>query len=390
MAQLDKISAERYSPSLRCGSNSAVECHLAKVDVEGSNPFSRSNFVFAREGILRTSGLAAHRYRIPSPAQSRAKDRASRTRLESLLPVGSDAQVPDCYRAGMARRPADEQVLHDRVIQALVRKLSGDGRRACGNPGRKREFSVVGYYPDVLLSLGGEGPPVAWAIYEVETWSSIEETHAERQWAELAALALPFFLVVPDDSVAETRRILGELDIAVAGVIPFSFSPDDTIAFGGKLLPGAIEEMGGGSNDEPSSAERHERMALLDHAKPRVELSVRAAVAEGTALEDIVVLVVDGDDRVGRVVAEALLVAQGSSLEEAFSQVAYPSRPILTTSMRRADASFLISALRLGGDELMQLLEKPAPGGSVWVVVVGAGGALLIARSPNMKPIGSA
>jgi hypothetical protein len=27
----------------RCGSNSAVECHLAKVDVEGSNPFSRSD-----------------------------------------------------------------------------------------------------------------------------------------------------------------------------------------------------------------------------------------------------------------------------------------------------------------------------------------------------------
>jgi hypothetical protein len=26
----------------RCGSNSVVECHLAKVDVEGSNPFSRS------------------------------------------------------------------------------------------------------------------------------------------------------------------------------------------------------------------------------------------------------------------------------------------------------------------------------------------------------------
>src|SRR3954452_15577301 len=25
-----------------CGSNSVVECHLAKVDVEGSNPFSRS------------------------------------------------------------------------------------------------------------------------------------------------------------------------------------------------------------------------------------------------------------------------------------------------------------------------------------------------------------
>ena len=29
-----------------CGSNSAVECNLAKVEVEGSNPFSRSMILF--------------------------------------------------------------------------------------------------------------------------------------------------------------------------------------------------------------------------------------------------------------------------------------------------------------------------------------------------------
>ncbi len=28
-----------------CGSNSVVECNLAKVEVEGSNPFSRSIFI---------------------------------------------------------------------------------------------------------------------------------------------------------------------------------------------------------------------------------------------------------------------------------------------------------------------------------------------------------
>ena len=31
-----------------CGSNSVVECNLAKVEVEGSNPFSRSIFVITR------------------------------------------------------------------------------------------------------------------------------------------------------------------------------------------------------------------------------------------------------------------------------------------------------------------------------------------------------
>ena len=30
-----------------CGSNSVVECNLAKVEVEGSNPFSRSIFFIA-------------------------------------------------------------------------------------------------------------------------------------------------------------------------------------------------------------------------------------------------------------------------------------------------------------------------------------------------------
>lgn len=33
-----------------CGSNSAVECNLAKVEVAGSNPVSRSNFQITRFG----------------------------------------------------------------------------------------------------------------------------------------------------------------------------------------------------------------------------------------------------------------------------------------------------------------------------------------------------
>lgn len=33
----------RDAAGVSCGSNSVVECHLAKVDVEGSNPFSRSS-----------------------------------------------------------------------------------------------------------------------------------------------------------------------------------------------------------------------------------------------------------------------------------------------------------------------------------------------------------
>lgn len=36
-----------YLIQLLGGRNSVVECHLAKVDVDGSNPFARSNFFLA-------------------------------------------------------------------------------------------------------------------------------------------------------------------------------------------------------------------------------------------------------------------------------------------------------------------------------------------------------
>ncbi len=41
-----KNSSARASDNTIRGSNSVVECNLAKVEVEGSNPFSRSIFPF--------------------------------------------------------------------------------------------------------------------------------------------------------------------------------------------------------------------------------------------------------------------------------------------------------------------------------------------------------
>src|SRR5215831_703713 len=38
---VDKSSGHRIKSILRCGSNSVVECNLAKVEVAGSNPVSR-------------------------------------------------------------------------------------------------------------------------------------------------------------------------------------------------------------------------------------------------------------------------------------------------------------------------------------------------------------
>ena len=44
---------------LLCGSNSVVECDLAKVEVAGSNPVSRSIFVSRTTVLVVTDGAVA-------------------------------------------------------------------------------------------------------------------------------------------------------------------------------------------------------------------------------------------------------------------------------------------------------------------------------------------
>lgn len=53
----------------------------------------------------------------------------------------------------MARRPPDEQDLHDRVISAIWQQLQDAGRLAETNPGPLRMVSVCGHYPDVMAAL---------------------------------------------------------------------------------------------------------------------------------------------------------------------------------------------------------------------------------------------
>ncbi|MBK9002179.1 MAG: hypothetical protein IPM35_41190 [Myxococcales bacterium] len=136
----------------------------------------------------------------------------------------------------MARRPSDEQALHDRVIRAIWQQLQDAGRIAETNPGQLRMVSVCGYYPDVMAALVHERTDIVQAIYEVETWSTVEERHAKHQWVAFAGLALPFYLVVPEDCLDEARRIARELDVEVT-LVGFAEREDGSISFDSEIVP---------------------------------------------------------------------------------------------------------------------------------------------------------
>ncbi len=88
---LDMGARAEYCSRAVCGSNSAVECHPAKVDVAGSNPVSRSptqkNGEFAnneravsRFGAMnRVSAVALSTRRQSSRARERTSPRAPRS-----------------------------------------------------------------------------------------------------------------------------------------------------------------------------------------------------------------------------------------------------------------------------------------------------------------------
>lgn len=53
MLELNRRLTYFFHPTLNAGVTQLVECNLAKVDVEGSNPFARSIFpLFLMRGFL--------------------------------------------------------------------------------------------------------------------------------------------------------------------------------------------------------------------------------------------------------------------------------------------------------------------------------------------------
>jgi hypothetical protein len=278
----------------------------------------------------------------------------------------------------VTRRPAEEQQLHDRVIEALRARLSGSGRRAYSNPGRERWHAITGHYPDLLLTIATDPQDVACAIYEVETWSSVEERHAEHQWTAFASLGPPLFLVVPEDCADEARRVARELDVD-AEIVSYRETPRGAIKFSGNLVP-----------PEATVSDHEARLELLHAKAQEIDAVARYAVASGQALDDTVVFVIHVDDRLGRSLAQTLVAAAGSDLERALARVPRDKARIMTTVLTREQARVLVSGIQGGEQDLATALWRALPPGAFTVVVVCATGALVAVRELPSAPVGEA
>ncbi len=113
-SKLTAFSALRYNHQ-QSGSNSAVECDLAKVEVAGSNPVSRSSsFFFLRAGSVANAGAVAKvserqragaRRRNPEPSGegSLSGAVAKLSRFAGVTPSGGEGESPQT-KSRVARR----------------------------------------------------------------------------------------------------------------------------------------------------------------------------------------------------------------------------------------------------------------------------------------------
>lgn len=110
-------------------------------------------------------------------------------------------------------RQRRQQKTHDVVIEKLVAMLSDKhgANNVHANPGNQKHLEVDGHWPDVVrVDKDGE----VQAIFEVETEGTVAMSHAEKQWVAYAELGVSFFLVVPEESRHEAKRIVRELGLA--------------------------------------------------------------------------------------------------------------------------------------------------------------------------------
>jgi hypothetical protein len=115
-------------------------------------------------------------------------------------------------------RPVREQLEHDRIIRLLQAKYKRQFDVAI-NPGNEQAAPVGGpppWYPDLVLQ--SERGRRLLGVVEVETAESVNHLEAMSQWAAFSRLRTPFHLYVPVSMIDVARRLLQDMQIAVAEI----------------------------------------------------------------------------------------------------------------------------------------------------------------------------
>jgi hypothetical protein len=114
----------------------------------------------------------------------------------------------------MAQRDSMNATLHDRVIDAAVKRLNSVAYDIYTNPGEAKRAGIQDNYPDIIMT--NKGTTDVTFIIEVETTDSINLTEAENQWKKYATeIKTTFYLLVPESSARKANDLCMQLGINV-------------------------------------------------------------------------------------------------------------------------------------------------------------------------------
>jgi hypothetical protein len=127
-------------------------------------------------------------------------------------------------------RDEKSQQEHDTLLDMIARRIKIPVWTLATNPGDSQNagvpYPVEGgeaiAYPDLVAHERFTGKIAA--VGEVETESSVTDAEAREEWQLFACLAPKFFLYVPKECEALTRRLLRERGIRPEGLFLFSFT----------------------------------------------------------------------------------------------------------------------------------------------------------------------
>lgn len=98
----------------------------------------------------------------------------------------------------MANRVSNQQINHDKVLEAACQYLDKSKYDVYSNPGSMKNTQVGNYWPDIIVTKKRDNNVLF--IIEVETPDSVTDNEAKNQWKDYSELGSTFYLLVPYES----------------------------------------------------------------------------------------------------------------------------------------------------------------------------------------------